>query len=151
MVQLAEFRHLLETFVVGEIDIVLERAGGHVVAMEIKAGSRTTSGDLGSYSLEDRLHVMPITPFGVYNCGVLRRFRGLLSRVTFHDGARFARRCLKDALAHQRELGVAALFENDFAVGVNCGVVRRSPAREVGEVAGQTQVAAVHQLDRSTH
>jgi hypothetical protein len=105
---LAEFGHLLETFVVGEIlkqvswfddvvnvghwrthdgdeiDIVLERADGRVVAMEIKAGSRTTSGDLRSlrkfrdalgdrflggflmntgersYSPEDRLHVMPI-------------------------------------------------------------------------------------------
>jgi len=105
---LAEFGHLLETFVVGEIlkqvswfddvvnvghwrthdgdeiDIVLERADGRVVAMEVKAGSRTISGDLRSlrkfrdalgdrflggflmntgersYSPEDRLHVMPI-------------------------------------------------------------------------------------------
>ena len=105
---LTEFGHLLETFVVGEIlkqvswlddvvnvghwrthdgdeiDIVLERSDGRVVAMEIKAGSRTISGDLRSlrkfrdalgdrflggflmntgersYSPEDRLHVIPI-------------------------------------------------------------------------------------------
>ena len=105
---LTEFGHLLETFVVGEIlkqvswlddvvnvghwrthdgdeiDIVLERSDGRVVAMEVKTGSRTTSGDLRSlrkfrdalgdrflggflmntgersYSPEDRLHVIPI-------------------------------------------------------------------------------------------
>ncbi len=105
---LTEFGHLLETFVVGEIlkqaswsdnvsgcghwrthdgdevDIVLERDDGHVVAFEVKAGSRVLGGELRglrklrvalgdqfiggavlytgerSYTHEDRIHVVPI-------------------------------------------------------------------------------------------
>ena len=105
---LTEFGHLLETFVVGEIlkqaswsdgvsgyghwrthdgdevDIVLERDDGSIVAFEVKAGSRVTGGDLSglrklrnalghqfiggvalymgerSYTHEDRVHIMPI-------------------------------------------------------------------------------------------
>lgn len=105
---LTEFGHLLETFVVGEIlkqtswldekltaghwrthdgdevDLVLERDDGRIVAFEIKAGTRITGGDLSgmrklreslgdsfiggvglytgerAYTYEDRVHVMPI-------------------------------------------------------------------------------------------
>ncbi len=105
---LTEFGHLLETFVVGEIltqaswsdavsgcghwrthdgdevDIILERDDGAVVAFEVKAGSRVPGAELSglrklrralgtqfiggialytgerSYTYEDRIHVMPI-------------------------------------------------------------------------------------------
>jgi len=105
---LTEFGHLLETFVVGEIqreaswldgiagvghwrtrdgdevDLVVERDDGAIIAFEVKAGSRIQGGDfqpmrklrdsvgdafiagvavyLGerAYTFEDRLHVMPV-------------------------------------------------------------------------------------------
>lgn len=105
---LAQFGHLLETFVVGEVrkqvswmdgiaglghwrthdgaevDLVIERDDGAVVGIEIKAGTRVASKDLGglrvirdalgdafvagavlhtgarSYTAEDRIHVLPI-------------------------------------------------------------------------------------------
>jgi predicted AAA+ superfamily ATPase len=105
---LTEFGHLLETFVVGEIlkqvswsdnvagyghwrthdgdevDLILERDDGCVVAFEVKSGSRISGNDLGglrklraalgdkfvggivlntgerSYTPEDRIHVLPI-------------------------------------------------------------------------------------------
>jgi len=105
---LTEFGHLLETFVVGEIqrqaswldgiagvghwrtrdgdevDLVVERDDGAIIAFEVKAGSRIPGGDfqpmrklrdsvgdafiagvalyLGerAYTFEDRLHVMPV-------------------------------------------------------------------------------------------
>ena len=104
---LTEFGHLLETFVVGElqrqasfldgisaghwrtysgeeVDLVLERDDGAIIAFEVKSGSRVPGGDLRSlrrlrslagdsflagvvlylgtrsYSMEDRMHVMPV-------------------------------------------------------------------------------------------
>ena len=105
---LTEFGHLLETFVVGEIlkqvswsdnvvgcghwrthdgdevDLILERDDGCVVAFEVKSGSRISGNDLGglrklraalgnkfvggivlntgerSYTPDDRIHVLPI-------------------------------------------------------------------------------------------
>ena len=105
---LTEFGHLLETFVVGEIlkqvswsdnvagcghwrthdgdevDLILERDDGCVVAFEVKSGSKTSGKDLGglqklradlgnkfiggvvlntgerSYTPDDRIHVLPI-------------------------------------------------------------------------------------------
>jgi uncharacterized protein len=105
---LTEFGHLLETFVVGElsrqaswmegiagtghwrtyegdeVDFIIERQDGTVVAVEVKAGRRVPGADLGplrklrdrlgdnfaagvalylgerSYTFEDRLHVIPV-------------------------------------------------------------------------------------------
>ena len=105
---LSQFGHLLETFVVGElvrqaswmdgiaaighwrtndgdeIDIVIERDDGGVIAFEVKAAGQASGGDMRhlrklrdalgerflagvalytgtrAYNLEDRLHVMPI-------------------------------------------------------------------------------------------
>ncbi len=81
---MTELGHLLETFCVGEVDLVLERDDGAIAAIEVKAAERVTASEfrgltklrdglgerfLGGvvlhlgrrgYTHEDRLHALPV-------------------------------------------------------------------------------------------